>query len=404
MRSCRFTRNTLVLLASAFVLASAGTAFGDDDSKPGAKVIKTVPVSAGAGSNHVAINTKTNRIYIANSGFWFFPNSTGGHSLSVLDGNTDKIIATIPITSKSSIAPFGSGPAASAIDEETNTIYVTTNNGSLSIIDGGTNQIKSSFVFDTNNDPQSGDGGLCTQDIVFSKKTKKLYVVNCAKQIDVIDPKRQKVLKVIPDDNATFLAINQRTNTIYATQYWDGTVWAIDGDTDQVVNTITGVGQPAVPDDCYLPANNDCTNQSSGLDHIAVDEILNRAYVVGTNDSRFVTIDTKKNKVIDTKIMSINQYNVAVNSFTHAVYSLSDLGDALDVIDGTTGKLVAQDILVGSQPTNNSIGDLPQGIAVNPFTGKIYVADYGNFISNPEVVSQIVVLKAGEGYPWVGYR
>jgi DNA-binding beta-propeller fold protein YncE len=404
MPSCRFMRNTLVLLSTAFAMSSASTAFGHDDSKPGAMVIKTVPVSAAAGSNHVAINTRTNRIYVANLGFWFFPNSTGGHSISVLDGTTDKIIATIPITSKASIAPFGSGPAASAVDEETNTIYVTTNNGSLSIIDGWTNQVKGSFVFDTTNDPQSGDGGLCTQAIVFSKKTKKLYVVNCAKQIDVIDPKRQKILKVIPDDNATFLAINQRTNTIYATQYWDGTVWAIDGDTDQVVNTITGVGQPAVPDNCYLPANNNCTNQSSGLDHIAVDELFDRAYVVGTNDGRFVTIDTKKNKVIDTKFIGTNQYNVAVNPFTHAVYSFSDLGATLIVIDGKTDQLVAMNIPIGNPPSATSIGDLPQGIAVNPFTGKIYVADFGDISSSPEAVSKIVVLKATGEESWVGYR
>jgi DNA-binding beta-propeller fold protein YncE len=404
MRSCKIARNFLVPLASVLTMMSVGTAFGHDDPKPGVKVINTVPVSAAAGSNQVAINTRTNRAYVANLGFWFYPDFTGGHSISVLDGYTDKIIATIPIASKASVAPFGDGPAASAVDEETNTIYVTTNNGSLSIIDGWTNKVKSSFVFDTNSDPNSGDPGICTQDIVFSKKTKKLYVVNCAKQIDVIDPKRQKALKVIPDDNATFLGINQRTNTIYVTQYWDGTVWAIDGDTDQVKNVINGVGDPAVPDDCYLPANNNCTDQSSGLDHIAIDEFLDRTYVTGTNDGRFVTIDTKSNKVIDTKFIGGNQYNVALNPFTHTVYSLSDLGDTLAIIEGTTGNLVAQDILVGSKPTPTSFGDLPNGIAVNPFTGKIYVIAFGDFINNPQVVSQIVVLKETRERSVVGNR
>ena len=401
MRSCRFMRNTLVLLSTTFVLASAGTAFADDDSKPGAKVIKTVPVSAGAGSNHVAINTKTNRIYVAN----FY-----GHSVSVLDGYTDKIIATIPVTGNAPLATNGNGPAASAVDEYTNTIYVVTNNGTLSVVDGWTNKVKSSFIFDTTN---NGVYGICTQDMVYSKKTGKLYVSNCGNQIDVIDPKRQKVLSTIPDDNATFLAINQRTNTIYASQYWDGTVWAIDGDSDQVVHTITGAGQPAVPDDCYLPANNDCTNQSSGLDHVAVDEDLNRVYVVGTNDGRFVTIDSRTNKVIDTKFIGTNQYNVAADSFSHAVYSFSDLTDTLAIIDGTTDKLVTDNILIGNQPSPpgclsgsspcTSIGDLPSGIAVNPVTRKIYIAEYGNLI-DPQAISQIVVLKAtGEG-SLVGYR
>jgi len=218
----------------------------------------------------------------------------------------------------------------------------------------------------------------------------------------------------VETDNGTanFIAIDQHTNKIYVSQYWDGTVWVIDGDSDQVVGVINGVGVAAAPDDCYLPANNDdCTNQYSGLDHIAVDETLRRAYVLGTNDGRFVTIDTEKNQVISTKFIGSNQYDAAVNPFTHTVYSISDLFDTLAVIDGKTDRPVAENILVGSPPSPpgcltsttgcTNYGDLPQSIAVNPTTGKIYVADPGDTFSNPEAVSHIVILKAREGHPWV---
>ena len=148
------------------------------------------------------------------------------------------------------------------------------------MINGHTNQVTETFVIDTNS---SGEYGLATQDIVFSKKTGKLYVANASTQIDVVDPVSRKVLKVISDDNANFLAINQRTNKIYASQYWDGTVWVIDGDSDEVVNVINGVGQPAVPDDCYLGPQGEagCTNISSGLDHVAVDAENDRVFVGG---------------------------------------------------------------------------------------------------------------------------
>jgi hypothetical protein len=108
--------------------------------------------------------------------------------------------------------------------------------------------------------------------------------------------------------------------------------------------------------------------------------------------------------VINTQFIGGNQFNVAVNPFTHAVYSISDLAAALAVVDGTTDRLVAQNISVGNPPSSTSVGDLPQGIAVNPFSGKIYVADFGDFLTDPEAVSHIVVLKAGEGHPWVSQR
>ncbi len=50
MQACKIWKTFLVPLASALALMSAGTAFGHDVPKPGVKVIKTVPVSAAAGS------------------------------------------------------------------------------------------------------------------------------------------------------------------------------------------------------------------------------------------------------------------------------------------------------------------------------------------------------------------
>jgi DNA-binding beta-propeller fold protein YncE len=84
----------------------------------------------------------------------------------------------------------------------------------------GMTKVIANYTIDTS----AGTFGLFTQDMVLSYKTRKLYIADFATQIDVVDAKTGKLLRTIPDDNAGFLAIDQRTNKIYATQYWDGTV------------------------------------------------------------------------------------------------------------------------------------------------------------------------------------
>jgi DNA-binding beta-propeller fold protein YncE len=190
-------------------------------------------------------------------------------------------------------------------------------------------------------------------------------------------------------------------------------VSVINGDTDQVAATITGVGQPAIPDGCYLPGGT-CTNDIgrippvySGLDGIAVDEDTNRVYVAGTNDGRFVTIDGNTNTVINTQFIGTNQFNVAVNPLSHVVYSVSDLDSTLAVVDGKTGNPITKNIPVGSPAAPagcaqsppfacTTLGSFALGIAFNPNTGKLYVVDFGDFFHEP-AVSTVVVLKTFGG-------
>ena len=83
--------------------------------------IATVPV--GLWPQQIAINTKTNRVYVVN---------THANSVSVIDGRTSTVAATVP-TDK--------GPWAVAVNPVANTIYVANRlSDKVTVIDGRTNR------------------------------------------------------------------------------------------------------------------------------------------------------------------------------------------------------------------------------------------------------------------------
>ena len=364
--------------------------------------IAAVTIGVGAGTGAVAVNERTGRIYVANGGAWGADSSNPLVStVTVIDARTNRIVTTVPVPS--ALGPSTgrpNGPGSLAIDEQRNIVYVLGEDGTVSVLDGWRNRILRRFVVPT--DPNAFEGPF-TPSIVFSERTGRLYLTVGNVSIDVVDPRAGTVLKAIPDDEAGFLAIDQRTNTIYADHYWGASVSVIDGATDKVTAEIPGVGSPAVPEDCYLTST--CTSEGSGLDGLAVDSELHHLYIVGTNDGSFVAIDTRTKKVLASQKIGGNLFNVAVDPMTHRVYAISDLGATMAVVDGRSGHVLGTDIPVGTPPAPPScneaveectIGGLPQGITVDERTGRIYVGDYGD-ITTPDPLAEVVVLD-GRGH------
>ena len=85
-------------------------------------VIATIPV--GSSPVGVGVNPATNRIYVAN-----FADNT----VSVIDGTTDEVIATIPV---------GTLPHGVGVNPLTNGIYVANSfDNTVSVIDGNTDEV-----------------------------------------------------------------------------------------------------------------------------------------------------------------------------------------------------------------------------------------------------------------------
>jgi YVTN family beta-propeller protein len=87
-------------------------------------------VRAGAGARGIAINEKTDTIYVAN---------TAAGDVSVIDGRTCNAVVHTGCGKRAAVAPVGLSPRRIVVDELTNTVYVT-NAGSdtVSMLDGRT--------------------------------------------------------------------------------------------------------------------------------------------------------------------------------------------------------------------------------------------------------------------------
>ena len=369
-------------LAFASTATASVTPCLADGSPSTVPFVTVVPLAAGAGAVDAKFSRRNNLLYIANS---------GANTVSVFDPTRSSVVATIPVQAS---------PRAIAIDDRNERVYTFSADGSVSKLDSRSNKFIASFSVDTNG---GGLFGLSPQDIAFNPRTGRLYAVNAYTQIDIIDPSSQKVLKTIPDVDASNLAIDPNTNTIYVSRYFEGELAAIDGYSDQLVGVIADVGRKAIPSGCYQSAGGvqSCGIMASGLTRIVVDENLDRLYVLGQYDGRIVTIDGQSHKVIGKQFIKAGDYGLAVDSKAHWVFADNFASPAVWTMDGNTGQVVNSINLLPRLCYNQSTScfakvDL-KSIALNPANGALYLVDQGDL--NPQNASQLFIVDAAAANP-----
>ena len=201
----------------------------------------------------------------------------------------------------------------------------------------------------------------------------------------------QGVVATVPvGSNPAGADVNTATNKIYVVNSTDSSVSVIDGVTNTVTKTITGVGtQPT---------------------DIAVNSATNKIYVAGGTANGAVVIDGATDTVLTTVPTGNYAFRISVNSVTNRVYvSSAGLNGAVTVIDGSTDTVItnvpmpsgnayasavntATNKVYVCDAVNNvvnvvngatnafavtiPVGNSPQKIAVNPVTNRVYVANY----------------------------
>jgi YVTN family beta-propeller protein len=178
----------------------------------------------------------------------------------------------------------------------------------------------------------------------------KLYVANqSSNTITVIDASTNSVVNTVGVGKApSAVAINSLTNTIYVADRDSGDVAVIDGTTD----TLTA--QIPVP-------------QTASPISLAVNPTTNEIYV-GTDALAFAVIDgaTQKVTTVDPFLLG-GPASIAVSPLSNRVY-VGDWHDAtVEVYEGSTN------FLLTAFTDNQAVA-----LAVNPATGKLYVADNGS--------------------------
>jgi len=280
-----------------------------------AEVIATIPVG-----NHpwgIAVNPSTHRIYVANA---------YGSTVSVIDGLTNKVIATIPV---------GQGPVFYvAVNPTTNRIYAAANgSGSLAVIDGASNAVIA-----------TASGFSAPEGVAVHPGRNRIYVAHGGIQLAEVD------------------GVSNTITGVLNTGIWNHDV-TVAPDTDRAYVCRTDAQSVAVMD---LANGMRIAELSAGC-HTAVNPDTNRVYVTNLSSRTLTVIDGATHGTIATLNKDAPDGLLAVNPSANCVYAPNPGADTVNVIDGATNTVLGA---IGT-----GAGSGPYGVAVDTATGLVYVTN-----------------------------
>lgn len=276
-------------------------------------------VTASYSPTAVAVNPVTNKIYVANSTF--------GGSVTVIDG-VSNATATVKDTN-------AHGPVAIAINPETNKVYVgNTTSGNVTVIDGTTDVISATIPLQF-----SVPGGAMPSFIgmALNPVTNKIYVTNAGDgSVTVIDGVTHETKLVNVGSSPWGVAVNHVTGKIYVSNFMSSSVTVINGATDTVLTTITvGTSPKAV---AVNPTNNMIyvANYSTGTVSIIDGESANVTTIAAGMNPVALTVNPVSNKVY------------VANEKSNSVTVIDEASASAMLAVGSTPKAVAVNMLTNT--------------------------------------------------------
>ena len=185
----------------------------------GVSLAGSARVAVGTGPSGLAVNSTTNKIYVANN---------QSNDISIIDGATNSV---------TTVADPAANPSRVAINPVTNKVYVShSSSNTISVLDGATNAVS------TVADPNALNPSL----MVVNTTTGRIYVANgSTNNITVIDGTTDSVTATIAvGASPVGVAVEAQTNFIYVanagnSQTGDrGSISVIDGAKNTVATTL----------------------------------------------------------------------------------------------------------------------------------------------------------------------
>ena len=281
----------------------------------------------------IAVNPKTNMVYVANS---------GSDTVSVIDGANNKVVSNIPT---------GKSPSAIAVNPKTNRIYTANSgNATVTVIDGSREKGLGNITV-----------GSVLPSIGVASDTNKIYVVKPG-NITEINGKTNKIAANISLTKLPFplrgidpviTSDSRGKDTIYAvsSNFDNGTFYAISVENSYKSGTTSYIGHEI--------------SLRQSLSEIAVNPDTNLAYVTNGGNDTVSVIDPYIYKVVDNVTVGKDPSAIIANPRTAMVYVADSGNDTVSVINGLHDKVVS----------NVKVEKSPTAVAVNPNTDMIYVAN-----------------------------
>jgi YVTN family beta-propeller protein len=335
---------TLLVLQANMVLFP-GYASNGNETQPTSDIQKTIVLGEAGWDNGspsgIAINQKTNLIYVANR---------NSDTVTVVNASMNNVVEKISV---------GFAPSDVVVNPNTNFIYVTKINvGTVTLIDGSTNKVVDTLELDNSSQFYS-EGG-----IAINEMTNEIYVLtnNYSEEgnyasisiIDGLTNKLQQSFKVADlrwdydvGDSARDIILNSKTNNVYVVLMF-GDLYVIDGSTKTESDKIT-IGYEKTPH------------------QVNVNEERNMAYVSNFNNQSISVIDGSTNELIKTVQVGIDPQGIAIDTATNTIYVVT-YGQEVAVVDGATHDVK------GKIP----VGEFPERAALNKNNGLLYVTNTGS--------------------------
>jgi len=298
---------------------------------------------AGAHPLGVAVDQATDTVYVAESAG---PSS----NVVVLDGATDAVTTTIKLSETTSIGI--------AVDGSTDTVYVAEPDAAqLAVIDAGTNTISANISTGTGTRPF---------DVAVDESTNVIWVTNQNGSVLAINAGTDAVASIsLGTSRPEFLALDPATSTVYAADSRNGEVAVIDSATDTVTAKIPapgvfGVAVDPTTDTVYADAFGPpfgTTWVIDGASNTVSDTLSRGGLAVATDPATSTTYEAayiRGNGVWVITPATTNSWSPIFTSGTSANFNTGQSGSFTLTANGLPA------------PTFTETGNLPAGVTLSP--------------------------------------
>jgi len=286
-------------------------------------------VTVGEDPISIAVNPKNGRAYVANG---------GDGTVTVLDGSSDAVVATISV---------GSHPYSVAASSSSGKVYVTHTFGDqLSVIDGLTNAVA---------EVKTGSSDL----IAINPRKGTVYLLGYGGAVKVLDESSSKFVEIPVGRHGWGLTFNDATGSVYVTRIEDADLAAIEPGSPSAITISAG----------EIP----CA--------IAVNAAGDRLYVANYGDDTVTVIDASADRKMAVVPVGRHPKAIAFDPIRSLVYVANTGDGTVSVIDAATSGIVA------TLPA----GKNPFALAVVPGSNRLYVANESD--GDPSTVVDLTAVR-----------